>query len=200
MPRFDPQRFIEQSTSRLRNAGHLQRLKWRMEDAYSCTVDFSAQRLVLRYLDDTIATALIQVVGTYLPYYREFRWSWDDRAIPTELCRDSMLVREWATKYSLSDLTSGTLSCDADKCWVFTALTVRLGNSMGGYCVCGGPYGPLVYLSHFSVVSWNERVFQDSGRSSSLVHFDPRPERSALAPTFTAGTAVTPPEGLGKDA
>jgi hypothetical protein len=108
-------------------------------------VDQDSETISFRFADGTVATAPIQIVGTYNPADGTFLWGWDHPSVAEPLRAHARLVREFGEKHGVATLTERMVRCSEEEAWEFTALAARLGGANGAYRANTG--GPLVFMT-----------------------------------------------------
>ncbi len=95
--------------------------------------------------DGTVATAPVQIIGTYNLEDGTFLWAWDHPSINEELKMHSRLVRKYGTEMGVGEFTSRKVTVSEEEAWVFTAVAARLAETNGVYR--GRNDGPWVYMT-----------------------------------------------------
>lgn len=82
---------------------------------------------------DHIATAPVQVVGTYNTLDGTWLWGWDHPSVQEPFAAAARACRAFGERYGLTDFTERKLSCSEDDAWRFTALACYLSGATGAY-------------------------------------------------------------------
>lgn len=99
--------------------------------------------------DDTVATAPMQVIGTYDTENENFLWGWDHPSVPGPLRRAAAAARDWGAEQTMVEFTHPRLNCPIDIAWEFTAVAARLDGANGAFLGESGPtrifmtFGPI---------------------------------------------------------
>ena len=138
--------FIHQSMEglRLQTAAHSS--TWHMGQEQRWLVDQDTATIEFRFADGTVATAPVQIVGTFDPTNGTFLWAWDHPSVDPSLRVHADLVREYGRRHKITRFTTRKLVCTEQQAWEFTAVAVRLGHASGGYRANSG--GPWVYMTY----------------------------------------------------
>lgn len=118
---------------------------WRFGEEERWEVDMEKGRLVLHFADGTVASAPIQVVGTYQRADSSFLWAWEHPSVPPELARHAEITKAWAGINQLGQFTTAKPQCTEDEAWDFAATVNRLNNTNGAYRGSAGT--TLVYMT-----------------------------------------------------
>ena len=137
--------FIEQSVEGLKEMTRLHTADWKIGDTQRFDVDMDAGRITWTFADGAVATAPIQMVGTFNPKDTTFLWAWDHPSIPQPLRKDAALVKAYGEKHKVARLTARKIECDAEASWEFAALAARLGGAHGAYS--GEANGPRAFVT-----------------------------------------------------
>ena len=85
-----------------------------------------------------IATAPVQIVGTYNTDDHTWLWGWDHPSVAAPLAEHAKKVYAYGREHGYEVLTTRKLQCTEKQGWDFTALACRLADAQGGY---RGPMG-----------------------------------------------------------
>lgn len=137
--------FIHQSMEglRLQTAAHSS--TWHLGQEQQWHVDQDTATIEFRFADGTVATAPVQIVGTFDPMDSTFLWGWDHPSIDSSLRVHAELVRDYGQRHNVARFTTRKLVCTEQQAWEFAAVAVRLGHANGGYRANSG--GPWVYMT-----------------------------------------------------
>jgi len=97
-----------------------------------------------------VATAPVQVVGTYSLLEGSWLWAWANPSIPEPLTKDARGAREFGLAHGLKQFTGSKVLCSEDEAWEFTALACQLADAQGAY---RGPSGSTMVFMTFGDVS-----------------------------------------------
>ncbi|WP_312687512.1 DUF6882 domain-containing protein [Kosakonia sp.] len=96
-----------------------------------------------------VATAPVQVIGTYNTDDGTWLWGWDHPSVSEPLAAFARRVRDFGEQYGKAELTTRTLSASMEEVWAFTALACHLNGGEGAYSGASGStrvqmvYGPV---------------------------------------------------------
>jgi hypothetical protein len=131
---------------RLQMEAHQQ--TWHMSEADSWDVDQDLGTLVFTF-DDKIATAPVQIIGTFNTKSGTWMWGWANSSIAEELTTDSARVRAYGEEHGIARLTVGLWSGEEMDGWQMAALAARLCGANGAY---RGPSGPTLVFMTFGEI------------------------------------------------
>ena len=97
-----------------------------------------------------IATAPVQIIGTYNSQNNTWLWGWDHPSVVLPLRKHAEQLRDYGKKNKLPRLTERLIKCTQDECWEFAALACRLCEAQGAYC---GPDGDTLVFMTFGDVA-----------------------------------------------
>ena len=118
----------------IQTAAHAKSWRFGAEDEWAADLEAGTIRFTFfGDAGDTIASASIQVVGTYDTLDNSFLWSWDHPSIPEALRQHGYLARQWGEKSGVATFTARKLACSEDDAWAFAAVASRLANANGVY-------------------------------------------------------------------
>ncbi|RSV45295.1 hypothetical protein CA234_00065 [Sphingomonas sp. ABOLE] len=92
-----------------------------------------------------VASAPVQVIGTYNTRDGTFLWAWDHPSIPESRRADAKLARQFGELQNLSQYTTRKVSCTEGEAWQFTAVASYLAGATGTYRGKSGP--TLIYMT-----------------------------------------------------
>lgn len=118
---------------------------------------------ILWSFEDHVASAPVQILGSWNSTVSSFVWSWDNETIKPALCTTAEQVRSLGVQNDVSALTTSPLKLDEEQVRDLVALAFRLGDCTGLY----HPFdGQLATYIAFGPV----RLEESGGRVST---FDP---------------------------
>jgi len=80
-----------------------------------------------------IATAPVQIIGTYNTTDGTWLWAWDNPSVHPALAQHASAWRDYGQQNSLPELTTAKLSCDQEHCWTFVAADATMTSAQGAY-------------------------------------------------------------------
>lgn len=114
------------------------------QEAFDWSVDLD--KGVIQFTASTyVATAPVQVIGTYNTRDGTFLWAWDHPSIPEGRRTDAKLTRQFGELQKLSQYTTRKVSCTEGEAWQFTAVASYLAGANGTYRGTSGP--TLIYMT-----------------------------------------------------
>ncbi len=120
---------------------------WHLDQAAHWSVDQEVGTIVFAFDDGTVATAPVQIVGTYNRSDHTFLWAWEHPSVQRPLQRAARRALAFSQRSSLSDFTTRKVECSEDEAWHFAAVAAHLDAAQGIYRGDSGGGGPLVYMS-----------------------------------------------------
>jgi hypothetical protein len=111
--------------------------------------DLDTGRIAFTFSNGTVATANLQIVGTYDTADGTFLWGWDHPSVPEPLSKHAELAHVWGTENRVEDFTVRKVSCTERRAWEFAAVASRLGGASGVY---RGPSGSALVFMTFGTV------------------------------------------------
>lgn len=139
--------FVQQSLERLKiqTSGHMD--TWRLGKEKTWAVDQDQGLIRFLFADGVVATAPVQIIGTYNSQSGIFLWAWDHPSVVEPLRRVSALVRDYGIKHKLGRFTERKIKCTEAEAWEFTAVAASLDSANGGYRAKSGANKPLIYVT-----------------------------------------------------
>jgi hypothetical protein len=111
-------------------ATHAQR--WGLGSAQRWSLDQQAGRIAWHF-EDRVASAPVQVLGSWSGQASTFVWSWDNETVLDALCRDAERVRAYGVEHDVLALSSSPLSLSLEQVDDLVALAVRVVGATGLY-------------------------------------------------------------------
>ena len=106
------------------------------------TIEFTSPR-------GMIATAPVQIIGTYNTKDGTWLWGWDHPSVERRLREHAARVHAYGEQRGIAELTTRKLECSEERAWEYTALACKLSSAQGAY---RGPTGELVVFMTFDDV------------------------------------------------
>lgn len=103
---------------------------------------------------DLIATAPVQVVGTFNADNNTWLWGWDHPSVQPSLAEAAKQCRDFGMRYNLGAFTQRKINCTHEDAWQFTAVASYLSGATGGY---RGPSGATYVFMTFGAVTLSKR-------------------------------------------
>ena len=122
---------------------------WNLGEEKNWSADLDRGTITFHFADDTVASASIQVVGTYNTSDGSFLWGWDHPSIPENLRQHARLAHRWGEENQMKNFMSRKVTCSEDDAWGFAAVANRLGNGSGVY---RGPDGTTLVFMTFGEI------------------------------------------------
>jgi hypothetical protein len=85
-----------------------------------------------------LATAPVQIVGSFNTQDGTWLWGWDNPSLEAKLTEHMSKVRSFGLERGYEVLTTPNLVCPESQCWELTALACMLAEAQGAY---RGPAG-----------------------------------------------------------
>jgi hypothetical protein len=131
--KFDIEAFITDSYEGLKLVMDGHRKKWSLGEEKSWKVDEREGRLIVSFVDGTVASAPAQVVGTLNSKDATFQWGWEHSAIPPSMQLHAAIVKNFGIKHRAAELTTQIIPCTEKRAWELTALATLLAEANGAY-------------------------------------------------------------------
>lgn len=109
---------------------HLDRADWSV-DQEAGTIKFSTPNGVL-------ATAPVQIIGSYDTLDSTWLWGWDHPSVMPHLAEHAKRLHDYGRERGFNRLTTRMLQATEQECWELTALAFLVCNANGAY---SGPAG-----------------------------------------------------------
>ena len=140
-----PAFYVAQSVEGMKGQEAILRERYRLGQEEHWYIDQDTGTLRLDFADGTVATAPMQIVGSFNPRDATFLWGWANDSVDPGLRRAALLAKAWGTENRMARYTTAKLDSSIDEAWEFTAVVARLDAATGAYMVDAG--GPLVFLT-----------------------------------------------------
>ena len=90
--------------------------------------------------------ARFQIVGTFSPKSKTWRWAWSNRFVPFDLKKTALKIKEFGETHQVDMLSQPKIKGE-DMGHVFTALGMSLTNSSGYYIIPATKAYPQIYIT-----------------------------------------------------
>lgn len=142
-------RLLAQSIEELRAKTAAQDATWHLGDS-DWNVDQDTGEIVFTSPKGIVATAPVQIIGTYNTRDGTWLWGWDNPSVEPALQQHALEVRAYGEKHGVAQLTTRKLTCTEDDAWMLTALACKLCGAQGVY---RGPADTTFIFMTFGVVT-----------------------------------------------
>ena len=149
-----PEVFVQQAVKEVHAEDLKHAADWRLGEEVNWVANHKTGSLTFMFDDGTIATAPMQIVGTYNITDGTFMWGWDHPNVKESLRKHAELALEFGRDHELPSFTAATVTCTKDDAWAFTATAAKLGNANGAYV---GPTGNTLLFMTFGEVSLSKQ-------------------------------------------
>lgn len=140
---------LERSMNELQAKTAAHDASWHLAEA-DWSVDQDTGEIVFDAPNGVVATAPVQIIGTYNSIDGTWLWSWDNPSIEPELQSHALQVRDYGEKHEIDQLTTRKFACTEDDAWLLTALACKLCGAQGAY---RGPADSTFIFMTFGAVS-----------------------------------------------
>jgi hypothetical protein len=137
--KIDIDAFIADSYEGLKLVMDAHRKKWNLGEEKSWKVDEREGRIIVSFVDGTVASAPAQIVGTLNTKEGTFQWAWDHSEIVPSMQSHAALVKAFGIKHHAPELTMQIIPCTEKRAWELTALATLLAEANGAYRVQARP-------------------------------------------------------------
>jgi hypothetical protein len=131
--------------------------RWELGSAQRWSLDQSQGRIFWAF-GDHVASADVQVLGSWNAEVNSFVWSWDNDSIAEPLRRTAEAVRAFGQEHGIVALTSSPLDLDEARVRDVVALAFRVGECTGLYHPFDGRLA--------SYIAFGEVTLEEAGRTS----------------------------------
>jgi len=107
---------------------------WNLGEEKSWNVDMKLGLLSFQFLNDKVANANIQVVGTYNSDDSSFLWGWEHPSVPKNLAEYAEKAKTWGNKHAEILFTKSKINCNKEDVWKIAAVVNRINEGNGVYC------------------------------------------------------------------
>ncbi len=122
---------------------------WQIGAADRWDVDQEIGNIWWTFSDGVIASAPVQIVGTYNSLDSTFLWAWDHPSILEPLRKDAQAVLAFAKANDVEFLCDRMIECSEDTAWNLVALATLIADRQGAY---RGPTGATATFMTFGEV------------------------------------------------
>ncbi len=110
---------------------------WQISNA-AWNIDQAGGTITFTSPKGLIATAAVQIIGTYNTQDGTWLWGWDNPSLEISLTEHARKVQHFGEERGYEVLTTQKLECPENQCWDFAALACMLAEAQGAY---RGPVG-----------------------------------------------------------
>jgi hypothetical protein len=143
---FDFQKYLDASLDGLKLQTETHQRIWGIGESDRWNVDQDEGLIWWTFSDGKVASASVQIIGTYNRDDGSFLWAWDHPSIDPALRKHAMLVQSFGEEHQIDKLTTRTVYVTESEAWEFVALANRLADANGGYRADAG--GPLIFMTY----------------------------------------------------
>jgi hypothetical protein len=97
----------------------------------------------------TIATAPVQVIGTYFTGDGTWLWGWDHPSVPDQSAVAAKAMLAYGKRHGIANITTRKVAISEDDAWAMTGAATYLTGAQGGYRGVSGP--TLVFMTFGTV-------------------------------------------------
>lgn len=137
--KIDIEAFIADSFNGLQLVTDEHRNRWQLGQEKSWVVDETRSTISFSFANGAVASAPVQVVGTYHLDNNTFIWGWKHPNVLPNLQRHAARVRDFGLEYGSKELTTQQIACTEKRAWQYTALAMLLAEANGAYCLQTAP-------------------------------------------------------------
>jgi hypothetical protein len=131
--------------------------RWGLGSAQRWSLD-QAQGRIFWAFEDHVASAEVQILGSWNAEVNSFVWSWDNDSIADPLCRTAAEVRAFGQEHGVVALTSSPLELDEARVRDVVALAFSIGGCTGLYHPFDGRLA--------SYIAFGAVTLEEAGRTS----------------------------------
>jgi hypothetical protein len=111
----------------------------------SWTVDQSAGLIQFERANGELATAPVQIIGSWNPAIEIFSWGWDHPSVRTRLRAFAERTRWFGEAHALPELTESRQRATELEAWRLTAIALKVNGAVGAYR--GPTEGPVIFMN-----------------------------------------------------
>jgi len=131
--------------------------RWGLGTAQRWVLDQAEGRIFWSF-EDHVASAPVQILGSWNAEVSSFVWSWDNASIAEPLARTATEVRAFGAEHDIGALTSSPLQLDEARVRDVVALAFRVGRCTGLYHPFDGQLA--------SYIAFGAVTLEEAGRTS----------------------------------
>lgn len=109
------------------------------------TVDQSAGLIQFERANGELATAPVQIIGSWNPGIEIFTWGWDHPSVRTRLRAFAERTRWFGEAHALPELTESRQRATELDAWRLTAIALKVNGAHGAYR--GPTEGPVIFMN-----------------------------------------------------
>lgn len=121
---------------KLKTAAH--QATWHLGEEGNWSVDQDEGKLVFTFKNGVMATAPVQIIGSFNSEDKTWLWGWANPSVNDSLKTDALKVKAYGEQHQISKLTTRKWSGTEDDAWAMAAFAVKLCGTQGAY---RGPAG-----------------------------------------------------------
>ena len=133
--KLDIEAFIADSFKGLQLVTEEHRNRWQLGQEKAWAVDETSGKIRFSFADGTVASAPVQVVGTFNLSDKTFTCGWKHPNVVPNLQHHAARVRDFGLEYGSEELTTQHIPCTEKRAWQYTALAMLLAEANGAYCL-----------------------------------------------------------------
>ncbi|EPL6456686.1 MULTISPECIES: DUF6882 domain-containing protein [Providencia] len=123
---------IERSMNSLQAKNQFHCETWKLDEA-DWSVDQDEGTIIFHAPDNIMATAPVQIIGTYDQSQGSWMWSWANTSIDSALAQDAIAVKAYGERKDNALLTARVSQIEEYDAWQLTALACELNQQQGVY-------------------------------------------------------------------
>lgn len=144
--KLDVNKYVKASMEGLSIQTEVHKNTWGIGKSDTWDVDQKTGLIWWTFSDGKVATAPVQIIGTYNPKDSSFLWGWDHPSVLPPLQEHAKLVKHFGEKNDIKKFITKKLKITENEAWEFVAVANRLANANGGYRANAG--GSLVFMTY----------------------------------------------------
>jgi|GEM_PF-799250 len=141
---------VEKANIHLQTLTDAHNATWNLGEAENWAADQEKGIISWTFEDGRVASAPMQIVGTYNTTKQSFLWGWDHPSVMEGLRKDAATVLAYAKKNKVEHLTKRLVQCTEEEAWEYAALANLLNERQGVY---RGPAGPTYVFMTFGEIT-----------------------------------------------
>ncbi|WP_448570035.1 DUF6882 domain-containing protein [Thalassotalea ganghwensis] len=144
--KFDIEGFIEGSMEALRMVTDAHTKTWNLGSEDTWNVDQDTGTIIFNFSDGSIASAPVQIVGSFNSQDQSFMWGWEHPSVAPELQQSALAVKAFAKEKKLKEFLTQKVTCDENRAWEYAALAMRISDANCAYRAEASP-GTFVFMN-----------------------------------------------------